>query len=260
MKRPMLTPRIATRPAVLAVCAGLVLAACAPEQNGAGDVAADADDWIVLFDGTDLRDWRGYRRPDVPRGWQIQDDLLAFVPGTDGGDLITRDRYSDFELELEWRVSPGGNSGIFFRASEDDPAIYHGAPEYQILDDDVHQDGLDPLTSAASNYGLHPPAEDVLRPAGEWNRVRIVVHGPDVEHWLNGRRVVEYELWSDDWEARVQASKFVEWPSYGRHRTGHIGLQDHGDPVWFRDIRIRVPTGASPPDRPSPPGGMDGSP
>jgi hypothetical protein len=271
---PQGASRANPHPALVALVVLAFLASCAPERNGNGaadrsadatadgavDGAADADGWIVLFDGSGLDHWRGYRREDVPRGWQVQDGVLAFVPDVEGGDLITRDRYTDFELELDWRVSTGGNSGIFFRASEEHPAIYYGAPEYQILDDDEHSDGLDPLTSSASNYGLHAPTGDALRPAGEWNRARIVVRGPLVEHWLNGERVVAYELGSEDWEARVAASKFVEWPEYGRHSTGHIGLQDHGDPVWFRDIRIRIPPGAPPPDRPAPPGGTDGSP
>jgi hypothetical protein len=269
---PVRTPGTARRPApaALVVLVGLTLAGCGAGGNGAeadtGDAghdastAAGADGWVALFDGTDLRHWRGYRRADVPGGWQVRDRLLAFVPGIDGGDLITRDRYADFELELEWRVSTGGNSGIFFRASEEHPAIYFGAPEYQILDDEGHADGLDPRTSAASNYALHAPTVDAVHPAGEWNGARIVVRGAHVEHWLNGHRVVEYELGSEDWEARVRASKFVEWPEYGRHPTGHIGLQDHGDTIWFRDIRIRVPSGAPPPNRPTPHGGTDGSP
>jgi hypothetical protein len=140
---------------------------------------------------------------------------------------------------LEWKVGPGGNSGVFFRATEDVEWIYHGAPEMQILDDEAHRDGLSRMTAAGSNYELHPAPEGVVRPAGEWNHVRLVVDGANVEHWLNGERIVAYELWSPDWEERVRNSKFAEWPEYGRARSGHIGLQDHGDPVAFRNIKIR---------------------
>lgn len=156
-----------------------------------------------------------------------------------GGDIITDRQFSDFELSLEWRVEEGGNSGVFYRAAEGEEWIYHSAPEMQVLDDAGHVDGGDPLTSAGANYGLHPAARGVVRPAGEWNQARVVVEGNHVEHWLNEVRVVEYELGSEDWEARVADSKFVEWPAYGRAPRGHIGLQDHGDPVWYRNVKIR---------------------
>lgn len=194
--------------------------------------------WRLLFDGRTSDGWRGYGRTDMPSGWQVVDGALTRVAGA--GDIITEETFRNFELELEWQVEPGGNSGIFIRAVESAVPIYHGAPEYQILDDDTHSDGASELTSAGANYGLHPVPRGVVRPAGEWNQARIVVNGDHVEHWLNGQRVVEYELGSEDWERRVAASKFAEWPEYGRAAEGHVGLQDHGDRVAFRDIRIRV--------------------
>lgn len=208
-----------------------------PESQMADESARDG--WITLFDGTDLSAWRGYRRSDAPAGWKVRDGLLAFVPGEDGGDLITQDQFDDFELELDWRVGPAGNSGIFYRATEHHEEIWHGAPEMQVLDDAGHRDGGDPATSAGAAYGLYPPTADAVKPAGEWNRVRIVARGPHIEHWLNGVKVVEYEIGSEDWNARVRASKFAERPGFGETRRGHIGLQDHGDPVWYRDIRVR---------------------
>ena len=210
-------------------------------RNPEADVAEGRvqDGWITLFDGTDLAAWRGYQRADAPGGWQVREGLLTFVPGGEGGDLITREQFDDFELQLEWRVGPAGNSGIFYRATEDHELIWHGAPEMQILDDAGHQDGGNAATSAGAAYALYPPTADVVKPAGEWNSVRIVADGPRVEHWLNGVKIVEYEVGSEDWNARVRASKFVDWPAFGEARSGHIGLQDHGDPVWFRDIRIR---------------------
>lgn len=193
--------------------------------------------WNLLFDGRSLAGWRGYNRSDVPDGWAVQDGTLARIGP--GGDLITEAQYTDFELALDWKVAEGGNSGVFFRAEEGHEWIYQSAPEMQLLDDAGHADGRSPLTSAGANYGLHPAPRGVVRPAGEWNEARIVADGARVEHWLNGVKIVEYELGSPDWAARVAASKFAEWPAYGQARRGHIGLQDHGDPVWFRNVKIR---------------------
>ena len=198
----------------------------------------EAAGWQLLFDGT-LDAWRGYRRDDAPGGWSAAGGGLAFTPGVDGGTLITRERFGDFELALEWKVAAGGNSGVFYRATEAERAPYWTGPEMQILDNAGHPDGGIPETSAGANYGLHAPVRDVTRPVGEWNRARIVVRGARVEHWMNGVRIVEYELWTDEWRVAVAATKFADWPGYGMAEAGHIGLQDHGDPVWYRNIRIR---------------------
>jgi hypothetical protein len=156
-----------------------------------------------------------------------------------GGDIITIDQFDNFELELEWQIAEGGNSGIMYRVSEDGEEAYYTGPEYQVLDNARHADGQNPLTSAASDYGLYAPIKDVTRPIGEWNAARIVIKGNHVEHWLNDVKVVEYELGSPDWQQRVDASKFKQWPNYGRIPKGHIALQDHGSRVAFRNIRIR---------------------
>lgn len=239
-----------TTAAALALIAAATLApaACGSPDNRAENARNPESDmadeslqggWITLFDGTDLSAWRGYRRTDAPGGWQVREGLLTFVPGVEGGDLVSRDQFDDFELQLDWRVGPAGNSGIFYRATEDHEEIWHGAHEMQILDDAGHQDGGDPATSAGAAYALYPATADVVKPAGEWNSVRIVADGPRVEHWLNGVKIVEYEIGSDDWNTRMRASKFIEHAGFGEARRGHIGLQDHGDPVWYRNIRIR---------------------
>ncbi len=201
-----------------------------PEESRAG--------WRLLFDGETTNGWRGFRRDAVPDGWQVEDGTLARVAA--GGDIVTVEQYENFELRLEWKVGPAGNSGIFFRVSENTEESYHNGPEMQVLDDERHPDGASTLTSAGSTYALYPCPRGVVRPAGEWNAVRIVVDGAHVEHWLNGVKVVEYELWSDEWEERVRNSKFAEWPAYGRNVRGHVGLQDHGDPVWYRNVKIRA--------------------
>jgi hypothetical protein len=204
--------------------------------------------WELLFDGATLDGWRGFRDATLPGGWAVVDGELTRVGG--GGDIMTVGEFGDFELVLDWKVEPGGNSGIFFRVSTEADRTYESGPEMQVLDDAMHADGRSRLTAAGSNFGLHPAPAGIVRPAGEWNTARIIAQGPHVEHWLNGSLVVEYELRSPEWEALVAASKFAEWPMYGRARTGHIALQDHGDRVAFRNIKIRR-LGAPPQEDPN---------
>ncbi len=194
--------------------------------------------WRLLFDGQTLDAWRGYQQEDVPEGWAIEDGCLTRVGP--GGDLITREQFKDFELSLEWKISEGGNSGIFFHVVEDYPHVFESGPEMQVLDNSRHPDGGNTTTSAGANYALHAPAVDATRPVGEFNHVLLRVVGNHVEHYLNGQKLLEYDLHSDDWKARVTASKFATMPGYGQSDTGHIALQDHGDKVWYRNIKIRV--------------------
>ncbi len=224
----------------LALVSGpLVTAACGQERASMNELTAEerASGWRLLFDGRTTEGWRGFRGESMPDGWQVVDSALTRVDR--GGDIISVDQFENFELELEWKIEVGGNSGVFYRVSEDVERIFETGPEMQVLDDAEHADGLSRLTAAGSNYGLHPSPEGAVKPAGEWNHVRIVVDGTHVEHWLNGTKVVEYELWSPEWEKLVTDSKFVEWPGYGRAERGHIGLQDHGDWVAYRNIKIR---------------------
>jgi hypothetical protein len=220
--------------------------ACSPGNTDMAETrpAADAQDpdrqegWRQLFDGTTTAGWRGYNRSDMPPGWEAIDGALTRTGA--GGDIITTEQFANFELSLEWMVRDGGNSGIFYRAVESSDPIYFSAPEMQVLDDAGHPDGGARHTAAGSNFALHPVPEGVVKPAGEWNSARLLVNGSHVEHWLNGTKVVEYELGSDDWKQRVAGSKFNEWAAYGTASRGHIGFQDHGDWVAFRNIRIRV--------------------
>ena len=204
------------------------------------DAAATPRDegWINLFDGSSMAAWRGYRQDSMPSGWRIQDGTLT--KDTVTGDILTRDQFGDFELELEWRLAAGGNSGLFYRGTEEYDHIYWSAPEYQLLDDATAPNGESRLTSAGAAYALYPSPEGVLKPAGEWNAARIIVRGNHVEHWMNGQKLLEYELGSPDWTAKVKASKFVDWPNYGRSARGHIAVQgDHEGTLSLRNIRIR---------------------
>lgn len=217
--------------ALLAVCATSIVVAKQP--GGA---------WQPLFDGVSTRGWHNVGRHVPDKGeldprWQAVDGALALTAGG-GGDIATDGEYGDFELELEWQVSPGGNSGIFYRAADSDP-VWKTAPEMQVLDDATAEDRHDPKHRAGSVYDLYAPAHAVAKPAGEYNRARIVARGGRVEHWLNGRLVARYDLDSNDWKRRVAASKFAAYPGFAAARSGRIVLQDHGDPVRFRNIRIR---------------------
>jgi hypothetical protein len=226
------------RAGLIAVLGWLLAGPAGAEDNVLSSDEVDAG-WQLLFDGETLEGWRNYRTDGtVVKGWAAVNGTLARTGP--GGDLVTWNQFGNFELALEWRVEEGGNSGIFIRATEDESHIYESAPEMQVLDDDAHRDGRDPLTSAGANYGLHPARRGVVKPAGAWNAVRLRVAGDHVTHWLNGQRIVDYQLGSEDWQVRVAASKFAGWPNYSKASRGHIGLQDHGDPVAYRTLRILV--------------------
>ncbi len=226
-----------------------VLAACAPGYTRSAPERAmerpqtatstSGQEWRPLFDGVSLKGWQGHRTPgELPGGWDVVDGTLTRVGA--GGDIVTVEQFENFELEFEWKVGAAGNSGVFYRINPEVEVTYMSAPEYQVLDDGAHRDGQSRLTSAGSAYALYAAPAGHTKPVGEWNTGRIVVDGAKVEHWLNGTRVVAYELWSADWERRVKESKFNAWPAYGRSKRGHIGVQDHGDRVQFRAIRVKV--------------------
>lgn len=203
----------------------------------AGCASVKTQDWQTLFDGATTQGWHNVGRDTVDPRWQAVGGTLSLTAGG-GGDIVTDREFGDFELELEWRISPGGNSGIFYRAGDIDP-VWKTAPEMQVLDDAAAEDRHDPKHRAGGVYDLYAPSPQAAKPAGEFNRVRIVARGGRVEHWLNGRKVAAYDLDSEDWKRRVAASKFAAYPGFAAARRGRIALQDHGDPVQFRNIRIR---------------------
>jgi hypothetical protein len=204
--------------------------------------AERAAGWKLLFDGKSTDGWRAYRGKDVPGNWKVADGALVLDPGAGkgGGDIVTKDEFGSFELVLEWKIASGGNSGIMYHVTEDEENPWATGPEYQLLDNAKHEDGRNPLTAAASCYALYAPSEDATKPVGEWNQARVIVKGHNVEHWLNGKKVVAYELGSDDWNKRVKDSKFQAMPKFGKQPRGHIDLQDHGDGIAFRNIKIRA--------------------
>ncbi|MFI5310165.1 MAG: DUF1080 domain-containing protein [Gemmatimonadales bacterium] len=234
-------------PSVFTAILAASLSACAsipsPAPGSVAGAGANASPprpgaWRTLFDGRNLDAWRGYKRPDIPPGWRIVDGTLA--KDTPVADIVSKDEFADFELEIEWKIGEAGNSGIFYRGTEEYDHIYWSAPEYQLLDDIKASDNKTRLTCAGAAYGLYPSPEGHLKPVGEWNRTRIIARGAHVEHWLNDFKLLEYEFWSPDWEARVKGSKFGAWANYGRSKRGHIAMQgDHNGVLAFRNIRIR---------------------
>lgn len=228
------------------VCLTL-LGGCDPETHQETNMSQEtAGEWTVLFNGKNLDGWRSYGEALAGSAWIVDGNVLVLdvddsTTEMTGGDLITEGQYENFELELEWKISSGGNSGVFFGVQEIEgqSVAYETGIEMQILDDDNHADGARAETSAGACYALYAAAEDVVRPVGEYNKVRLIVRDATVEHWLNDHKIVEYTIGSDDWLSRVAGSKFADWEHFARYRKGHIALQDHTDRVWFRNIRIR---------------------
>jgi hypothetical protein len=209
----------------------------APPQNVLTEDEKQAG-WRLLFDGQTSKGWHGFKKDKFPDGWKVTNGCLVRVGP--GGDITTDDEFDDFEFSIEWRISPAGNSGIMYRVTEDHDWPWQTGPEYQILDNTEHPDGKDVKTSAASCYALYAPARDATGPVGLFNKTRIVARGGHVEHWLNAVKVVEYELGSPEWNQLIKDSKFSKMPDFGRRAKGKLNLQDHGDKVWYRNIKLRV--------------------
>ncbi len=204
-------------------------------------VAAEEErDFISLFDGKTLNGWRGYQQDKAPDSWAV--DEGAIRGSGKGADLISEAQFEDFELKFEWKIMPGGNSGVIYRVTEDQKKSFHTGPEYQILDEsllDEKDPKPAPTVAAGALYGLYGATEKPIQSAGEFNTGKIVARGRHIEHWLNGNKIVDCEMESDDWNKKVAASKFHAWPGFAKNAQGHIVLQSHGSPVWFKNLRIK---------------------
>ena len=214
----------------------------ASECTNALSETEQAEGWSLLFDGSSLEQWRSYKEDLLDDGWAIENGCLARVGS--GGDIISREQFENFELKLEWRISDSGNSGIFIRGDESGDSIHHTAIEMQVLDNAGHWDARDPTHRSGAYYDMIVPDHDTSTAFGRWNKVHIIARGPNIEFWLNDRQTAKFELGSPEWKALYQASKFTDRPNYGSLKRGHIGLQDHWDKVWYRNIRIlKLPAG-----------------
>jgi hypothetical protein len=215
----------------------------------AADMAAAPDNTLtpaekaagfrLLFDGKTTAGWKGFKTAAPDAGWKVKDGALTPTPKV-SKDIITKENFESFELDFDWKISPKGNSGVMFHVIPVGDETYESGPEYQILDN-AH--GEPPLQRAASLFALYAPTKDMTKPVGEFNHARLIVDHGKVQHWLNGVKVVEYDINSSDFKARVAASKFKQWPQFASGKSGAIALQMHGepgDPVWFKNLKIKV--------------------
>ncbi|GAB5408652.1 MAG: DUF1080 domain-containing protein [Balneolaceae bacterium] len=225
-----------------------ILISCAPKEKETSP--PPQAEWISLFDGETFDGWKEYNSDTINSKWEIENEMIIVSKEGDTREkntgfaksIITIQQFGNFELELEYRMSEGGNSGLMYHVVED-PKYDHDfetAPEYQILDDEFSASETLPHKMLASSYDMFAPGQKTINPYGEWNKVRLIYNNGKVEHWLNEEKVLEFTEGSPEWEEAYAKSKFSrEFPDWGKSKTGHISLQDHGDFVAFRNIRIR---------------------
>lgn len=196
--------------------------------------------WILLFDGKSTGGWRSYQNKQTDN-WDVKNgELYCKTEGvTNRADLITANKYENYELQIDWKIAPKMNSGIVYMVTEENGATYESGPEYQLIDDVGYPGKLSDKQLSGSNYDMHAPSAKPAKPAGEFNHTKIIVNKGHVEHWLNGTRVVDYQLWTPEWEQAKANSKWKDVKSYGMSKAGHIALQDHGGGVAFKNIKIK---------------------
>jgi cytochrome c len=228
------TQRSLSLAAALAV-APFVTSAAEPNTLTSAEAAAG---WKLLFDGKTLDGWRGFATDGTPTNWKVENGALVWVAR--GGDLVTKEMFGDFELSLEWKVAKGANSGIIYRSGLGEKAPWHTGPEYQILDNIDGADNKIESHRAGSLYDLIAAGPDVTKPVGEWNLAKVVVKGWRVEHWLNGKKLLEADLASPEGKAMIAGSKFKPQAKFATLTEGHIVLQDHGDVVYYRSVKVRA--------------------
>jgi hypothetical protein len=219
------------------------------EKKEEGTMNKTDDDWVSLFDGKTLNGWHNYGKTTVGEAWKVEDGALyldttkkAGWQTAQGGDIVSAEEYENFDLKLEWKIAPGGNSGIIFYVHEDTTKykyVWHTGPEMQVLDNDLHSDGKIPKHRAGDLYDLISCSKETVKQPGEWNEVEIISKDGKLEFILNGTKVVSTTLWDDAWKKLVAGSKFHQWPDFGTYKKGHIALQDHGNTVWYRNIKIK---------------------
>lgn len=235
------------------ICLVLLVLSCKTTKESEIVSAVKSNEWIHLFDGTSTEGWRAYNGDALPPQWVIKNEILTFdterkfESEREGGqDIIyATQEFDNFELYLEWKIPEGGNSGVFYHLKEGNHAPYEVSPEYQLLDDlkweEINNATLEDWQKTGADYAMYTPDANKknVKPAGEWNTSRIIFTPELVEHWLNGKKIVSFVPWSEDWKTRKAKSKWKEYPKYGIFKTGYIGLQDHDSPLWFKNIKIK---------------------
>ena len=226
----------------LLIIISITLAISCQQGNQPKSMAEDSG-WSELFDGETFSGWHGYNKDQVGAAWQIEDGAMYLDKSKgEGGDIISDGEYENFELYLEWKIADCGNSGIFWNVVEspDLGAPYLSAPEMQVLDNNCHPDAKIDTHRAGDLYDMIETSVVNVKPAGEWNSVKIRSENGNMTFWQNGEEVVKFIMHTPEWDAMVAKSKFKDWDAFGKARSGKIGLQDHGDMVWFRKIKIKV--------------------
>ena len=222
--------------AVLLISSALSFSAVAADNQLTAQEAADG--WQLLFDGRSMAQWRNFKQAGLSDKWQIEQGAMKLT-AQGGGDILTKAKYGDFELQLDWKIAEGGNSGIFVLVDETGNTIYAHAPEIQILDNERHPDNKLASHRSGSLYDMIAAPSESQKKAGEWNQVRIRLQQQQLTIWQNGWQTAAVEIGSADWQQLLAKSKFANWPGFAAQTTGHIGLQDHGDVVWFKNIKIK---------------------
>ncbi|MEX2568508.1 MAG: DUF1080 domain-containing protein, partial [Cyclobacteriaceae bacterium] len=230
----------------------LLMLACGPseqksdsEEEWIEEIIVTEEEWINLFDGHSLTGWTGFGKDQPGEAWEADNGVLYFnaekKEGATGGDLVTKESFGDFHLEIEWKISENGNSGIMFHVKDNGEynAPYHTGPEYQLLDNEGHKDGQITTHRTGDLYDMIESSKKASNPVGEWNKTEIIVRDAQLQFFLNGVKTVETTLWDESWKKMVAESKFKQWPDFASFKEGKIVLQDHGDDVWFRNIRIK---------------------
>lgn len=198
--------------------------------------------WQLLFNGKNFDGWKTFQGKEIS-GWKVIDGVLnnSGVGSDHGGDIVTKEKFQNFELTLEWKIAPKSNSGVFYHVNEKiGKAIYESGPEYQLIDDKGWPEKLHDDQYSGADYGMYAPQNAVVKDLNDWNQTRIVVDGTHVQHFLNGVKVVDYQLWNDEWKSLKEKGKWKDYPYYGMAKKGNIGLQDHGGLAQFRNIKIKV--------------------
>jgi len=219
------------------------------EAEQPAETVVEDDGWVTLFNGENLDGWKRYNKDDIGPLWQVQDGMIFFNgsgagegSGEDGGTLITVKQYENFEWTVDWKIAEGGNSGLLYHIVEkpEFSHAYNTGPEYQLIDDNNYHEEIRDVNAVAANYDMYPASPDKqLNPPGDWNTSKIVYNNGRVEHWLNGKKVLEFVEGSEEWQERYNSSKWVEYPGWCKYKKGSLGLQDHGANLWFKNIKVK---------------------